>query len=264
MTYVGTGFPLLLKASYRQTRDGIIVENHFKVPTNLSNAFLAQLQSDGFTEIAVDPQQNTPFDIFTVVTTANTNPTTILSDRWGIAYNEEQISIWDKPEVRIEMRKTSAENAAQFRADTEAVLEGRRTVEDESGASTPISFDILLARAASFGMDTAVITSLFRSLGDNVESYIESLPVLRRSITVNSNTSLTPAMSNIGTIYSTTSLLAAQPTVPNNLANGLPSTGYWIKKAPTAEQLEDGRWAYTEEYWYVKQYDPFIYTNVIP
>lgn len=262
MTYVGTTFPILLKARLRQTRDGTVVEQPYKVLTSEVNLWVDELRSQGFTEIAADPQDGTPFHIVTVATTQETGATDILSDTWAIAYNEEQLSIWSLPAVRDEMRATTPENAALFRADVEAVFQGQRYVQDEAGTAIPVSFTSLLALAGELGMDTSVIEDLFRSLGDGVESYIESLPVLRRRMTVPVGTTLKPALTSIGAIYSKTALLTARPTIPSNLHTDLPSTGYWLKKAPTAEQAEDGRWTYTEEFWYVKQYDPFIYTEV--
>lgn len=263
MTYIGSNFPILQKDRLRMTRDGVIVEHRWKVLTSQVSAFVDNLIAQGYTDIAADADDNSPFHIVTFVATADAVTTeTVLVDLWNVSFNEEQISIWAKPEVVTELRKASSDQAILWRADVESYFQGQRTYEDADGQTQTLSSSILIARAVAWGASSAVVTSLFRSLGDGVESFVESLPVLRRRITVPWNTSLNPTMSNIGAIYSTSALLAAQPTIPNNLANGLPTTGFWLKKAPTAEQLEDGRWAYTEEYWYVKQYDPFIYTTV--
>ena len=71
---------------------------------------------------------------------------------------------------------------------------------------------------------------------------------------------------NINFIYTTEQLIAIEPTMPVELkavyraitaaASAGPegaTPGYWLKKAPEGDQLEDGRWHFRVEYWFAER-----------
>jgi len=71
---------------------------------------------------------------------------------------------------------------------------------------------------------------------------------------------------NINFLYTTEQLIAIEPTMPVELkavyraitaaASAGPegtTPGYWLKKAPEGDQLEDGRWHFRVEYWFAER-----------
>ena len=182
-----------------------------------------------------------------IVTTLNVDegsgPETILNDLWELDSNDAEKSIWELPKVRAELRKTGdIWERAQVRANIEALVRG----DSEDGATAPANFD------------PEVYSGLLRSLISGVEAFAISTYVLRRVITLPALTTLAPGFSNSNLIYTTAQLLAFETSIPFNLGNTLPE-GYWQKKPPSASQQSDGRWVYRVEYWWAKEYDPFIY-----
>jgi hypothetical protein len=266
--YRGAVLPLALKTSLRQTRDGSVVERPYKVHTGYLDAFIATLRANGYTEIAAEPKEGTPFHVVTVAETQATSPSAVLADTWNLAYNEIQRTLWLKPEVKALFAGATRDQWALFKADLESYISGNRTYTDENGVEQPLTLTGLKAIAESWGADGADIDDLFDSFCEGSDSHVVSLPVIRRRTVLPSNTTFEPALNNVGSIYRTSSLLAAETTIPTNLSNSISahfSGGYWLRKAPTMDQQEDGRWLYTEEYWYVEKEtpNPVIYPTII-
>ncbi len=261
MTTIGSTGPFALPPRQtRRARTGVVIEPRTKVLNSDLATFLAGL---GSAEYDVDPIEGSPYSLVTVTQPETEEAEAILADLWSVSFNEEQLSLWAKPAVRAELAKADPAKAALFKADVEALLSGNRTVTDAEGNEIELTFTGLVAVAVALGMNGAVISALLTSLGQGVEYYYNSLPVIRRTITLPSTTSLHPAFANLGALYSTSALLSAEPTIPTNLSAELPS-GWWLKKAPSASQNDDGRWQYEVEYWYVDSYDPFVYETVFP
>ena len=103
---------------------------------------------------------------------------------------------------------------------------------------------------------------LIKSLIAGVEAFPVSTYVLRRTITLPSNTALAPAFDYSNKIFTTASLVGYETTIPTNLRSALP-VGYWQKKTPTAAQQSDGRWVYRVEYWWASEFDEFLYETAI-
>lgn len=268
MTYTGLSFPIALKTSMRQTRDGAIVEQPYKVRTDLLDAFVASLRSSGFTEIAVEPKEGTPFHIVTVATTEATSPADVLADVWSVAFNEIQRSLWLKPEVKALFSGATQDQWALFRADVDSYMNGNRTYTDSDGNEQPLTLDGLKAIAVSWGASSTSIDKLFDSFAEGTDSHVVSLPVLRHRVTLPYNTSFEPAFNNVGAVYRTSSLLAVATTMPSNLSSSISahySGGYWLRKAPSMDKQDDGRWVFSEEYWYAEKETPnsLLYPTVI-
>ena len=269
MTYIGTGFPYQLKPDVLDTRDGTIVISRWKVISTALDAWRATLTAAGYVEIDSQAMEGTPFHIVSARTTFETGTSVILSDVWSVAYNELQRSIWVLPIIKTQLATATAEQAALFRADVESLLAGNRTYTDSSGAEGTLTFAEQKAVAVAFGADPDVIDALFRSLGDGVDHQTVSLPVLRRRTILTENTTLEPAFENVGSVFTTSSLLNTyEPTIPANIANAVSTRfagGYWLKKSPSADQQEDGRWLYGSEYWYIETAtpDPLLFPVVL-
>lgn len=273
MTYIGSPFPLELKPTYRESRDGVIVTQRWKVKSDELDTFRDTLRVAGYEPVESDPIEGTPFHIVTgdfnaLAGGGSIGLETILSDVWGIAYNEEQRTIWSKPIVEAQFVTATRDQAILFKADTESFIAGNRTYTDTAGAELPLSEAVLLARAAEFGANASVITALLNSFKNSVDHYTVSLPVIRRRILLPRNTSLQPTFGNVGAIFRTSTLVAAETSMPSNLSAGISSNfpnGYWLRKAPSADQQDDGRWVYTSEYWYAETEapDPLLYPVIL-
>ena len=102
----------------------------------------------------------------------------------------------------------------------------------------------------------------FSELVTDMISGAEAAPikafVLRRRSILPPLTNVSPGFDGAGEVYSTQSLLTAEPTIPVNFRDAMPP-GWWAKKTPTATQNSDGTWAYVVEYWWAKEASRIIY-----
>jgi len=242
--HIGTYSGIALQPRQRWSpRNGLLSEPRTKLLNSAVASYTAALRANGYA-YEVEPIGESPHSIVTTLNVdEGSGPETILNDLWELDSNDAEKSIWELPKVRAELRKTGdIWERAQVRANIEALVRG----DSEDGATAPANFD------------PEVYSGLLRSLISGVEAFAISTYVLRRVITLPALTTLAPGFSNSNLIYTTAQLLAFETSIPFNLGNTLPE-GYWQKKPPSASQQSDGRWVYRVEYWWAKEYDPFIY-----
>ncbi len=267
-TYIGSALPLELKRDARYSINGDQYRKQWKCLTSGVDAFIVGLKAAGYTEIDAVGVENTPFHIVTAEISATTGPTDVLATVWSIAFNEINRSIWLHPTVMDEMAGATNDQKFLFRADVEAYYAGNRTYQDTDGSDHEITLAQQRILAVAWGADGAVIDALFNSLGNGTDSYLVSLPVLRGRMILTEGTSLEPVFENVGAMFTNATLLSTETTLPDNIADAISAEftgGYWLRKAPTAEQQDDGRWVYGTEYWYAETAtpDPLIYPTVL-
>ncbi len=247
-THTGTYNFISLTPRERWTpRGGRVSEPRTKMLNTSVASFTASLRSNGYA-YEVEPLGESPFSIVTTLAVQeDATETTVLADLWELDGNDLEKSIWELPKVKTEINKTTdlTERSA-IRYNIEQFVRGEGT----EGATTPANFD------------PEVYTALLKSLISGVESFPVSTYVLRRTITLPANTALAPAFDYSNQIFTTTTLLNYETTIPGNLKNTLPA-GYWQKKTPTAAQQSDGRWVYRVEYWWAEEFDEFLYETAL-
>ena len=247
-THVGTYDLITLQPRERWTpRGGRVSEPRTKMLNTSVAAFTATLRSNGYA-YEVEPLGESPFSIVTTLAVQeDATDTTVLADLWELDGNDLEKSIWELPKVKEQMEAiTDLTDRAAVRNDVEAIVRGE--------------VEYSWSDASSFSRD--VYDGLIKSLIAGVEAFPVSTYVLRRTITLPSNTALAPATDYANKILTTASLVGYETTIPTNQNSALP-VGYWQKKTPTAAQQSDGRWVYRVEYWWASEFDEFLYETAI-
>jgi hypothetical protein len=199
------------------------------------------LQASGY-RITIEPDPDSPYATLSATVAGpedGTSPDTSLLTTWALLGNDLEKDTIELPKVQAALVTLSDSGLSNFRKDLQAALD----------AFTPPD-------ATPFALD-AIMTGLYRSKLRGVESYAVSQFVLRRTTFASVLASYKPSLANIGRIYTTAALTAAEQ-IPNTLRFDLPD-GYWLKRTPTWEQQDADRAQITQEWWHAESYDPFIY-----
>lgn len=125
-----------------------------------------------------------------------------------------------------------------------------------------------LRRTRNFENDNLVIINS-GSTGDKFKELIrigtESFPVsqyvLRRTGTVSIDWNGQFAMTNVGKVFTSTTQLETEESVPAALKFILPS-GQWLKRTPSVRQERDGRWQINNEWWHADTWSDVLYDQV--
>jgi hypothetical protein len=273
-TEIGTPGPsFLLPTSYtHRMREGVTIQIQYKVRTHILQDWI-NANASSF-EYHAEPIANSPYSYVTISYPTTPDPAAVLADIWGVTYNEFTIDAWLNPTVKNEMAKATPDDQRTWKDMVTQYLGGATSYDlatsapgpgDPAPPTTPtgLSLASLAFYAGEFGMDEVVMNNFVTSLVSGTVDILVSFPTLHRHVVRPSNTNLSPVFTNVGNIYSTDGLLEFEPTIPANLTVDLPQ-GWWLRKTPTAEQQDDGRWHYSVEYWFAGT-DPdfFIYTNPI-
>lgn len=118
----------------------------------------------------------------------------------------------------------------------------------------------------SFTSDFATLltgtAAQFRDLlAKGVQGFTVSQYVLRRTGTVPLDWNGQFAMTNVGKVYTSTSQLETEESVPATLNFVMPS-GQWLKRTPSIRQQRDGRWTINNEWWHADEWSDLLYDAV--
>jgi hypothetical protein len=172
------------------------------------------------------------------------DPTEALADEWSLLGNDLEKSIFEHPSVTSEQDGWTSEQKLNFKSAVEAASRG-------DSATTVDMLEELPDGAVQLA------ESVYEELAKGVEAFPVSQYVLRRSITIASNSTLQPALDNVGKVYSTSGLSASEG-VPATLKFSLPD-GFWLKRTPSVEPSGVDKWVITQEYWHADEYSTFLY-----
>lgn len=200
---------------------------------------------------------------------------------WTMPSSKLAKSIWELPKVKAEFdvafnsqsdgKVTGPERAARLRADLLALARGEDVTwkaGDDVTADTladPKPYKLTFTELLGFmqskvGMDTSIISELFRELSRDVHSYtVDAFTLRKRSVAPN-GANLGPSYANTNRAYSTASLLAAEPSIPSTIRSGMPD-GYWLKAAPVVDQTDATRFEVVQEWVHADDYSRFLYGN---
>ena len=236
------------------------------------DAYTATLAALGYSWEA-SPENGTPYTIVTTV--AAPEPTTT----WELDGNDVEVSIFGSDKVKEAFLSLGggidgAAARADFRSRIEALVRGDYPTAGASASRTTASAALqsitndFIAAVSGAGTGQSIpepFTSwdeFFSELVTDMISGAEAAPikafVLRRRSILPPLTNVSPGFDGAGEVYSTQSLLTAEPTIPVNFRDAMPP-GWWAKKTPTATQNTDGTWAYVVEYWWAKEASRIIY-----
>lgn len=174
------------------------------------------------------------------------DPATPLSDEWSLVGNDLEKSIFEHPSVVAGQDGWSASDKLRFRSLAEAFSRGEYT-----------SIDDLVDFTNRVSGSYALFDSVIAELAKGVEAYTVSQFVLRHSVVITSNSTIKPALDNVGKVYTTSALESAE-NIPATLKFNLPD-GVWLKRTPTVEQYGSDKWTVTQEYWHADSYSTFLY-----
>ena len=92
------------------------------------------------------------------------------------------------------------------------------------------------------------------------ESFTLSQWVLHLSTTLAATWTGPISVLNVGSVYETTAGMRSAEGVPGNLPFPIPA-GQWLKRTPTYSPKSDGKWDYTQEWWWANSWDATLYPN---
>lgn len=261
MVVKGTVQNALMPAVSWSPRLGRLEEQRVQILAADLAAWETTLQNAGY-EYRFDPIGQSPLGIITYKQPQETQPDEALSDTWAVRYLEEQRDIWlDNLVVQQVARLASAGVRARFKADIEALLRGeteRPATYDADGVVTensyPLTIDDITTKAGMEGDAAflAMTNALVNDLADGATAQFTSTPALVRTSIWPATTAINPVFDYVNNLCTTAALIAYETTMPANIVSALNTTlpnYYWLMKAPTLEQQEDGRWRYSREYW---------------
>lgn len=261
MVVKGTVQNALMPAVSWSPRLGRLEEQRVQILAADLAAWETTLQNAGY-EYRFDPIGQSPLGIITYKQPQETQPDEALSDTWAVRYLEEQRDIWlDNLVVQQVARIATADQRAIFKADIEAMLRGEKSrpeVYDSTGFMTADSYLLniqSIVAAAGMAGDAAFLAmtnALLQDLTDGATAQFTSTPALVRTSIWPATTALNPVFDYVNNLCTTAALIAYETTMPANIVSALNATlpnYYWLMKAPTLEQQEDGRWRYSREYW---------------
>jgi hypothetical protein len=185
--------------------------------------------AQGF-EVSIDPIENSPKSLVTATLagTEDGDPDADVQSIWTLNANTVDRSLWEHPKVTVWTRAMSTEGLAQFRADVNAILAGE----------VPIDITGLPADLQTF----------IKLIGEGTDSYQKTEWVLRNTRIVSPFTSLRPNQENTMKVFTTAELDLVED-VPDTILFQLPA-GDWLKLTGTTEQMQDGRFQFSQEWWW--------------
>lgn len=114
--------------------------------------------------------------------------------------------------------------------------------------------------------ENALANKLFALLIKRPElSYENDQPVLRKTETVTSDSTVVASHTNVLRFYTSTALATAEPSLPYSTlvaSSGL-SSWYWWKQSPDVEQTSGGVFQVVQEYWGAKDWETDLYGAAI-
>lgn len=227
-------------------RDGLggWVERIWEGPSALLGAFLTSTLPPGYSDYArdLDGEIVTVRAIYPVgaadgVGDAETDGT--VSDDWELDGNDLEKSLWQKPSVVAAFDSLTSEEAAIARRVIEDLLSGE-------GTAYPANVELGL---------------LATRLVAGVEAWPVSQYVLRRTVTVRRNTSLSAIHTNVNRVFDYTGITAAEPSLA---ADGVIAASdlthlHWLKRTPRVGNASKGLRLIVYEYWGAEEWDDWIH-----
>lgn len=232
----------------------------------------------------VDPDDDGGRSVLSV-TTSGENPTdarsdAAISDVWSLNPNVVEKEFWDLPVVKENLAiLANIHDRVVLRQLFESFVRGDRYVSDDlmrEGAITqaisqlgnfsdsdqvPLTNDLIELFLSKTGADTPAIQvfeQLLRDLILGAKSYrVPNVYVLGRRRKFSSNTTFKASKKNVGRIFTTAELIAAEP-VPDEIRFDL-EDGYWLKETPSVNQVENGKWEIFQEWTYTEGFSPLAY-----
>lgn len=204
----------------------------------------------------LDPSQEGGYGLLTVTLGAEaTQPLDQpLTNRWKLVPNDLEKSIWQHPKVKAAFPGAGASVFAGLRKAVEDVLANE--VVTDGVTSVQVTLDTVKALYASeYPGAPELIEHLVEELALLSESFPVSQFVLLNVLIIASNSSIKATWENVGKIYSTAELKAAE-SIPDNVQFDMPE-GYWLKRAPLVDDGPDGKWVITRQWWHADAYSWF-------
>lgn len=191
---------------------------------------------------------------------------TPLADTWELVGNDLEKNLWEAPSIQAELDKNKGterlHEIAKLRRLCDAVVAGDEESPDPAHAGQTVKATVDEVKAACVfldNIDSAPFLAYIQSRARGVESASVSQWVLRRTTVIASNSTIKPALENVGKVFSTDSLKSKE-AIPDTIRFDL-EVGYWLKRTPTITQTTADKWTITQEWWHADRYDPNIYAE---
>jgi hypothetical protein len=176
-----------------------------------------------------------------------------LADTWELVGNDLEKDLWELPKVINALAPFVISDRRQIKADVEAWLAGTLVVN-----GIPVTdWTDFCTRSEFTQSQNDVLTDLVTDRIRGVEAWTVSQWVLRRTLIIAANSTIKPALADVGRVRSTTTL-KAEENIPSTVKFDLPE-GFWLKRTPTFTQTAADKWTISQEWWHADNYSELIY-----
>lgn len=195
----------------------------------------------GFTQITIESDGAAYWRIVATTPTAQdgTKADVPLSDTWSKQGNDLEKDLFYLPDVAEVLSAMSNAGRALFRKDL-----------DEAKAA------YTSADAVPFASN-APLKEMYENLLLGASSFPVAQDVLRRTVTVGTNSTFTFDITNRGKIFTWAQLLTAEPSIPAFIQSQVVHTGGWLKRNSTIDQADNGKFLHRQEYWHADRFASF-------
>lgn len=246
------------RRGWRQSSGAFIVRT-WEGPTSALDTFISTSLPSGFSDLEID--DDTEMAKLTATYQANTtdgisggeaDATGLVSDDWELDGNDLEKSLWTAPEF-FDALPTDAglatlrQNILDFVDGTSAIL---------PSDPDPVLEEIYQRYAIK--------------MATGQEAYFYSQYVLRHTLTVRKNTTLTPVHANRLRQFTYAQLLAAPESESladqDILAASDLTALVWLKKTPIVRPSSQNLWEIVQEYWGAESWDIDLYpeSDIVP
>jgi hypothetical protein len=176
-----------------------------------------------------------------------------LADTWELVGNDLEKDLWELPKIVAALAPFNISDRRQIKIDIEAWLAGTLVVND-----LPVRDWTDYCTRSGFTTDQVeILTQLVTERIRGVQAWTVSQWVLRRTLIIAANSTIKPALADVGRVRSTTTL-KAEENIPSTVKFDLPE-GFWLKRTPTFTQTAADKWTISQEWWHADNYSELLY-----
>jgi hypothetical protein len=205
--------------------------------------------------VQIEPDTEGGFGVVSVWYGAEeTQPSDVpLADTWELVGNDLEKELWELPKVVEALSTLTLTKRRRIRIEVESWLTGPLVV----GDVTYSDWDAYIAYAELTADQAEILKELVTERIRGVQAWTVSQWVLRRTLIIAANSTIKPALSDVGKVRSTTTL-KSEENIPSTVKFDLPE-GFWLKRTPTFTQTAADKWTITQEWWHADAYSELIY-----
>jgi len=214
---------------------------------------LAQYQSllGSAYRVSIEPIEGTPKSILTIdeIGAPGGNVDENVQTVWTLQSTVEDAPLAEHPKFKAVLSLMPDEGLAQFNADLDEWLSG----------TVPSAWSGGLGGLGD-------LEDYVRLRGEGVDTWQRARYTLRKVKTVAANSAIVVSHANVLRYYTGAQIGGIDGDAPPTALIGTLPAGHWLKMPPQIDQLSNGRYTLSQEWWYgeIGEWDPRIYQAATP